>query len=105
MIATRIIPMSLLILLRISIIGKDVGSYLILQSSPLLAEPDAPPLDAEGTVRATIRWTLGQVCRAVDEAYEKSNVLYKRVEPCVSLFTRGKLIVTLFNGGRCANIT
>lgn len=98
MIATGIIPMSLSILLRISIIGKDVGSYLILESSPLLAESGTLPLDAEGTVRATIRWTLGQVCRAVDEAYERSKVLYWRAEPCLALFTKGKLILILRNG-------
>lgn len=95
MIATRIIPMSLTILLRISLLGQDVESYLILESSPLRAGPDTPPSDTEGTVRAAIRWTLGLVCQAVDEVDDKANLLYSRAEPCGELFAKGKLIETL----------
>lgn len=88
------IPTPLLLFLRVLPVPHEVGSYTILDSSPLLTEPSSSPqtLDSAGAWRAIALWTLGQLAGAIDELEPKSLYLYKLTYPvgCAFLLAKGK---------------
>lgn len=91
------IPAPLLLFLRVLPVAHEVGSYTILDSSPLLTEPCSSPqtLDSAGAWRAIALWTLGQLASAIDELEPKSLYLYKFTYPvrCAFLLAKGKCYI------------
>lgn len=90
-VSTGAIPVAVLIFLRIFPTGQETKPYTILDSSPLVAEPDVTsPSDTTSTVPTITRWVLRQLCKAVDAIHVEGLSLYNGAGPCFSVLSQGK---------------